>query len=335
MSRKHIAIFSGVLSLLFISVIWQVAEMQIHSALRRVSAQLFGRPFSEISTLDEMGIPMQSSAQKEACYDPLLVARAAQTADLKRRLEDDDTDFMLLTDWLLAHLYETDSACYIDYTFDLPRYGQKAPWQSALSQAVLMNVLAARAGMQRDLKIYGQARCTLSSLSPDVADLSFAISDSSYWYMQYPADQPEYRLSGMMQVLIELQRYYVQTRDPLAKSLYDKGLHALRQKLPEFDFHGYSYSDLRGHKASRTEHQSHIQLLTKLLEFQEDDLLLGMRNRWQKADSYPVLWQMVLVPRPLRILIFALALIALWLLSYLLLASTQRKVPSDPEHSSS
>jgi hypothetical protein len=302
----------------------------------QVSAKLFGKPLSQIASFDESGIPMRSLGKKESHYDPLLVARAAHEANLHRQLSGgNDADFLLLTDWLLAQINETDSTCFIDYRFDLPEYGQKAPWQSALSQAALMNVLAARAGMQRDLNIYSKAQRTLNTLSPKAAGLSFALSDSSYWYMQYPSPEPDYVLSGMINVLLELHRYYDQTNYPLAKTLYDNGMRALKQKLPEFDYHGYSYYDLKGHKASRGQHQAHIKLLSKVLEFGEDSQILQMRNRWQKADSYPVFWQMMMVPQPLRILAYVLALLAMWLISYLLLSAPQRKVPDDPEHSSS
>ena len=335
MRRRYMALFSAVVSLLFISVIWQVAETHIFNLLGKGSAKVFGRSFSPITSYDDAGIPMQKTGKQKPHYDPLIVARAAYDANLQRRLTGNDADFMLLTDWLLAQIVETDSTCTIDYRYDLPKYGQKAPWQSAPSQAMLMNVLAARAGMQRDLEIYGKATRTLNTLSPKFAGLSHALSDSSYWYMQYPAPEPYYVLSGMMSVLIELHSYYEQTRDPLAKRLYYKGMNALKQKLPEFDHHGYSRYDLKGRKASRAEHQSHIKQLNKLLEFQEDNQILQMRNRWQKADSYPVFWQMLFVPQPLRVLTFVVALFAMWLVCYLLLVATQRKEPDDSEHSSS
>ncbi len=335
MKKRNLALFSLVIALLFINVIWQVAETQIYSVLARASSRLLGRSIGEITTLDTGGIPMLRSGKKEVRYDPLIIARAAQEANIQRRLGGDDAEFLLLTDWLLAELVETDSTCFIDYAFDLREYGQTAPWHSATSQAVLMNVLADRAGMQRDLEIYSKAQRSLYSLSPGADGLSFALSDSSFWYMKYPAAQPYFVLSGMLSTLIELHYYHEQTREPLAKSLYDKGLNALRQKLPEFDYHGYSYSDLSGRKANRAQHQGHIELLTKLLGLEEDQLFLVMRNRWQKADSYPVLWQMAVVPQPWRILVFALAFLAMWLICYLILASTQRKEPFDPEHSSS
>ena len=162
MSRKNIAIFSALIALLFVSVIWQVAETQILSLLGQGSSKLLNRSFT---TYDEDGIPLQETGKQEPHYDPLIVARAAQEADLKRRLSGNEADFILLTNWLLAMVNETDSTCTIDYRYDLPKYAQKAPWQSALSQAVLMNVLVARAGMQRDLEIYSKAQSSEAEIS--------------------------------------------------------------------------------------------------------------------------------------------------------------------------
>lgn len=333
MSKKYIIIFAAIISLLFVSVIWQFAETKIILLLEQASTKMLGKPVNQITVLDDEGIPMQLYHDGQKHYNPLFIARAAQKANLHRRLTDESEDFIKLSNWLLNHLSESDSTCLALYDFDYPKYGQKAPWSSALTQAVLMNVLAARAGMQRDLKIYDKAKRSLYSLSPQVAGLTYVLSDSSYWYMEYPAAEPYFVLNGMLSCLIELHAYHELTGDPLAQNLFDKGFNALIQKLPEFDYHGYSYYDLKGNKASRAYHQTHIKQLTKLLELRNNNLILHYRNRWQKADSYPVLWQMLLNPRPKRVLVFILAFAGLAVLIYLLLAWTQRKAPDDPDHS--
>lgn len=334
MRKKHIAIFSAVIALLFISVIWQIAELKIYDTVDNLSLRIFGRSIHASTVLDEEGIPMRLYSKNETYYNPLFVARAAQEANLQRKLSGDDADFIKLTDWLLDNVSETDSTALATYDFAIPKYGQKSPWSSALTQSVVMLVLADRAAYQRDLKIYAIASRALYSLRPGAAGLTHAISDSSYWYMEYPADEPYYVLNGMLSVLLNLHKYHELTHDPLALDLYIKGLNAVRKKLPEFDYHGYSYYDLAKNKAGRNYHQYHIKSLNKLLEIENDPTLREYRDRWQKADSYPVLWQMAVNPRPLRILCFTLAFLALWLLSYLLLVSTQKKEPDDLEHSS-
>ncbi len=333
MKSKKIIISSGVLALLFVMLLWQFAELRIYSTVEDLSVRILGRSIHSSTILDEEGIPMQLYSNNEIHYNPLFVARAAQRANLQRKSTGDAEDFVKLTDWLLANVAETDSTAVAVYDFAFPKYGQEAPWGSALAQSVVMLVLAERAACQRDLEILSTARRTLYSLRPGAAGLSLALSDSSYWYMEYPADEPYFVLNGMLSVLLNLHHYHELTHDPLALSLYEKGLNAVREKMPEFDYHGYSYYDLAGSKAGRKYHQYHVQILTEILKFENDPTLRTYRDRWQKSDGHPVLWQMALNPRPKRILAFSLSFLTVWLICYLILAWTQKTEPSDPEHS--
>ena len=169
--------------------------------------------------------------------------------------------------------------------FDYPKYNQKAPWASALTQSVGMNALAARAGMDRDLQTLTIAEKMLNSLKPGKGGLAFALSDSSTWFMEYPADEPYYSLSVMMSTLLHLHKYYELTRNPLAMELFEAGFSALKSKLPEFDYHGYSYYNLAGDKAGRMYHKRHIMLLRKLMELKQDPVWRPYRPRWTRAHS--------------------------------------------------
>ena len=152
MRRKNIALFSAVISLLFISVIWQIAELKIYDTVDDLSLRIFGRSIHASTVLDEEGIPMLLYSKNETYYNPLFVARAAQEENLQRQLSGDDASFIKLTDWLLKNLSETDSTALAIYDFAVPEYGQKPPWSSALTQSVVMLALADRAAYQRDRK---------------------------------------------------------------------------------------------------------------------------------------------------------------------------------------
>lgn len=333
MTRKHIAILSLCISLLFISVIWQFAETEIHAIAEQSLAKITGRPFHQVSLEDAKGIPMQLYSSKEKHYNPLFIARDAKTEYLMRQDPAHAERFVLLTDWLLAHGVETDTTYYVNYDFDFPVYAQTEPWQSALAQSVLMNALALRASYERDLEIYTKAIKAFNTLMPTVSHLSVALSDSSYWYMEYPAPEPYYVLNGMIGVLLELDHYHSLTKDPLAQELFDKGYNALLLKLPSYDFWGYSRYDLSGMKAGRMYHQTHIKQLSRLQEIRPSQTLVYYRDRWHKADSYPVLWQMLLNPRPKRIIAFVLPFILLWAAIYFILAASHKTTQNDPEHS--
>ena len=333
MSKKLILLLASLISLLFVSVVWQVAEIQIYSVAEQLKAGIFGSPFNQTTVRDEQNIPMQLYNNGEKHYNPLFIASEALKANDRRKLGADSDVFITLTNKLLSQIVLRDSLAFLSYDFDYPKYNQKAPWASALTQSVGMNALAARAGMDRDLQTLTIAEKMLNSLKPGKGGLSFALSDSSTWFMEYPADEPYYSLSGMMSTLLHLHKYYELTRNPLAMELFEAGFSALKSKLPEFDYHGYSYYNLAGDKAGRMYHKRHIMLLRKLMELKQDPVLLAYRERWQRADSYPVIWQMLLNPRPRRIAAFMLSFLALAALLYLLLAWSHRSGKIDPEHS--
>jgi hypothetical protein len=333
MSKKMFLLIAAAISLLFVSVLWQAAEANIYALVEKTTANIIGRPFNQTPTRDAAGIPMQIYSTGETHYNPLFIASEAQEANLQRRLGGSPERFILLTDWLLDNVTVMDSIALMQYTFPYPKYKQEVPWSSALTQAFSMNALAMRAGMERNLETLAIAEKMLHSLRPGYAGLSHAIADSIIWFMEYPAQTPYYALSGMMNTLLELHAYHDLTRDPLALDLFNAGFNALLLKLPEFDYHGYSYYDLSGNKAGRGYHQRHIKLLNKLMDVKRDSTLLHYRNRWQRADSYPVVWQMLFNPRPKRVAAFSLSFLALTALLYLLLVWTQRSGKSDPEHS--
>lgn len=333
MPHKALTLTTMLISLLFISVIWQFAETDIHELAESAWTRIIGKPIYQISTADSAGIPMQLYGTGETHYNPLFIARAAKKEYYRSRNWAQDERFLQLTDWLVENGVETDSTFLLPYYFDYPAYDQKQPWYSALAQAVAMNALAHRASYKRDLDVYAKAIKAMHSLRPGTAGLGFALTDSTNWYMEYPGSEPYYVLNGMIGILLELHYYYKLTDDPLAYELFAKGYNALLIKLPEFDFHGYSRYDLKGNKAGRMYHKKHIELLSQLQELQPHSRLKYYITRWHKADSYPVIWQMLLNPRPKRIIAFLLPFLALWAVLYLTLASSNRKAAAGPDHS--
>ncbi len=333
MSRKYVISFSLAIALIFVSVVWQVMEPQILGFADKAAQKLFKRPIHQVAIRDDDGIVMQSYNRYGNQYNPLFIAAEALTQNIYRKAGMGEESFIKHTDWLIRNAVVNDSIALMQYHFDYPDYELKAPWSSALAQAVTMNAIAVRAASDRDEPTYLIAQKMLYSLVPGVAGLSVALSDSSYWFMEYPAEEPYFVLDGMLGVLIRLHEYWDLTHDPLAEELFDKGYNALVEKLPEFDYRGYAYYHLGGLKASRSYNHRFIAQLEKILEIRYHPTLMIMRNRWLKHDSYPVVWQMAMNPRPRRILAFVLAFLATWGFTFILLARTQRKEPDDPERS--
>lgn len=313
-------LFAALFSLIIVSLIWQFAEVPISLFAERGVAVLSGKPFNQIRVLDHAGIPQQLYRDGKRHYNPLFIAVEASDA----YHSGDTSTFLKLSDWLLEHIEETDSTAFVSYSFDYPVYQQKAPWHSALTQAVVMVCLAQRAEQEQDPRLPELSAKLLNTLKPASAKLSYEIAPGALWFMEYPAPQPYYSLSGMISTLIKLIEYHELTGDDSALELFDRGLQGLWMKLPEFDYHGYSYYNLAGLKAGRMYHQRHIQRLAELHKYSGDPMVLHYRERWQKADRLPVLWQFIFNPRPKRILAFSLAWLGFWMLISLILRRLYR-----------
>ena len=331
MSRRFLLLLSLLISLLFVSVIWQALETDILVLLERAWGKLGQGHY--LSTKYEDDIPLQIDPKGNKLYNPLLIATAAKDEYFLKEDPSHLVRFIKLTDWLINHGVETDSSFFLYHETELPGYELRKPWLSAPTQAAVMNALAHRASTERNLEIYAKAIKAFHTLRPDKRNLGVALNDTCFWYMTYPNVKPHYVLSGMLSVLIELNYYYLLTKDPLAMELFDNGLNAVQALLPEYDYHGYSYYDLRGKKATRLQHKKHIQLLGHLNEIRPSRALEYYHNRWQKADTYPVLWQMILNPSPRRVLAFMIPLVLIWWITFELLGGRTKKEPDDLEHS--
>jgi hypothetical protein len=310
-------LIAALFSLIIISLIWQFAEVPISLYAEKAAATLSGKPFNQIRVMDSSGIPQQLYRNGERHHNPLFIA-----VEASELYENGDYEgFIRLSDWLLNNLEETDSTAFVSFTFDYPKYNQRAPWQSALTQAVGMVTLAQRAEHDQDHAIQNVSSKMLNTLRPESAKLSHELEDGALWFMEYPSDPPYYSLSGMISTLIKLHEYHALSADSVAISLFERGRKGLITKLPDFDYHGFSYYNLNGVKAGRMYHQRHFRRLAELNELAPHPILQHYQKRWQEADRLPVLWQFIFNPRPKRILAFALA----WMGLGVIIAMIQRR----------
>ncbi len=272
------------------------------------------KPLYHYQCRDESGIPTQYRKDGSIVYNPLFIARHAQELHALNA----KSGFIKATDWLVNHAKITDSTFAVCYTFDLEEYRQTAPWLSALSQAVIMNVMLDRYFIDQDSLYLDYAQKALYTLKPGVKYLTQDVGERGLWLLEYPSSDPPFVLNGMISILLELYDYAEKRQDDLALELFHRGYLAVLQKLPEFDYKGFSYYDLQGNPTGRLYHQKHIYQLAELNEIAPDEVLQFYHRRWSRMDLLPVPIQMMLSPKPKRILAFLLA----WmLLTDLLVAS--------------
>lgn len=303
----RITLRSLIISFFCISIIWQFAEVQIHAQLSTLYYWIGGRPLYHQQSFDEKGIPIQIRPDRQKVYNPLFIARAAQKLGKNNEAVADHKKFIELTDWMLAHAEQDDETLVLYYQFDLPEYNLKAPWASALAQAVLMNVLWMRAEAEKDSLLYAKSRKVLNTLNPKLTNLALMNKEGGIWFEEYPSQPPSYVLNGMLSVLIELHEYSTVSGDSLASKLFDSGYTALLAKLPLFDRDGFSAYDLKSQAAGPLYHKKHVLQLKALNKIRSHPSLEYYQKRWRQHDLYPIPLQLILEPRIKRILAFLLA----------------------------
>jgi len=308
------------ISFMLVSIIWQFAEVSMGELAQKLYAALGFKPLYAIEKVDQKGIPIQICSGGTTRYNPLFIARFAQRKIRSGDPQDRDA-FIQASDWLIANATITDKTMYNYYTFGIPEYNIEPPWASALAQAVILNVLYQRYHITQDERFLSLARKVLNTLDPKLSNLADFTGANKIWFREYPTADPPFVLNGMLSVLFELHDYHQATQDSLALSLFNSGYETIIEKLPAFDKEGFSFYDLKGAVAGRLYHQKHIAQIKQLNAIKAHPILDHFQKRWSKADALPVALQMLINPKPMRILFFALAIFILsdlLLLGYIL-----------------
>ncbi len=303
------------MALLISTVIWQIWEVPILDKLQVLYFRISNKPLHHYQCQDSRGIPIQYQKDGQAVYNPLFIARYAQESFAHA----DQDRFAQLCEWLVENAVITDSTFAVYYSFDIDCYDQKAPWLSALSQAVIANLFVDRYTLDQDSTYLSYSQRTLKTLQPGVVNLSIESGREGLWFLEYPSKDPPYVLNGMIATLFELQELYQKTGDYRALALFDMGHKAVLEQLPLYDNRGFSFYDLKGNKAGRLYHQKHIAQLATLNEIAPHETLQKYHRRWSKHDLIPVPIQLILNPKPRRILAFVLFW---WILADLMAASS-------------
>ncbi len=288
------------------TIVWQFAEVRVNSTLEAIWYRISKNPINHHLALDSNGVPIQYLQAHTPQYNPLFIARYAQQSYLEKDNPNKLKAFLATTDWLVDNAVKTDSTLINYYTFDYDSFQMKAPWASALAQAVIMNVLRNRSELMADSLYFDYSKKALNSLLPSYSNLTYEDETGELWFMEYPAEKPYYVLNGMISVLLELSDYYKATGDTVASCLFDRGYDTLVEKLPQFDYKGFSYYDLSGSLAGRLYHQKHIRQLLDLSNVRAHPILTQYHKKWRQTDMMPVPLQFIWNPRPRRIIAFIL-----------------------------
>jgi hypothetical protein len=199
-----------------------------------------------------------------------------------------------VANWIVNNSKNYGNYSLLKYEFPYHDYKLEPGWHSAIAQGRAIEALISAHNITNDERYVDTAKMLLNSffIEVKVGGVTHKSKDNGWWYEEYPsrnegAQNPRV-LNGMMATLLSIHKYFEYTRDPDAKQLFDKGIIALENNLPQYDNNGYSYYDILGNDAKPNYHQLHIEYLGFLYDITGKPIFKkyhGMWAEWKEKEK--------------------------------------------------
>jgi hypothetical protein len=249
---------------------------------------------------DAQGIPVIPSyidvEPRRLHYYPIAIGQYALAIFhtwLGSERQDDRRRFLRLADWFVEHQAE-DGCWYADT--DVPLYGLRAPWPSAMAQGRGLSVLTRAWQCTSDARYIESAGSALAAFS---APLERGGITDTYkgWitYEEYPAQPAPHVLNGMIFALFGLwDLVRAEPEDPRAAAIFERGAATVEALLPLYDSGWWSLYDLYHLEAASPRnpctahyHDIHIKQLRVMHAITGRDTFDGFARRWAAYEAGP------------------------------------------------
>jgi heparosan-N-sulfate-glucuronate 5-epimerase len=249
---------------------------------------------------DSAGIPLLNyRGHIGAQHNPIAIAqwglgsynRFCQSADGASKRK-----FLAASDWLCAHLEQNSHAVWVwNHNFDWEyRTALKAPWYSGLAQGQGISLLV-RAYRETGAAAYWQAaERAFASFKNSTCDggVTLIDKDGNTWFEEYIVSPPTHILNGFIWAAWGVYDYFLATRSPEARDLFDKAVQTLRSNLPCYDLGFWSLYEQSGTLlpmvASSFYHRLHIVQLRVMHRLTGDPLFARFADKWESYGQSSV-----------------------------------------------
>jgi hypothetical protein len=203
--------------------------------------------------------------------EPDLFPQFLETAELLRRASHRKADCSL---WA--------------YEVDLPKYGIRAPWYSAMAQGQIASVFARMASRTGDPADAALALGAIKPLLEPSEPCLVARTPEGLVLEEAPSDHPSRILNGWIFALIGLWDVGEGLRDEAAEDAFDEGIATLARALPLYDVGWWSRYSLYPHRlvdlAKPFYHRLHVAQLDALYRLTGIDAFAETSARWASYD---------------------------------------------------
>ena len=230
-------------------------------------------------------------------YNPLTVASGALKyySDYVKEIDKEQSinKFISSADWLVNNA--KDKGVYSLWEYDYPWmfYGWVSPpYSSALAQAKGLQVLTLAYELTGNEKYLDVAKKTIRSFLVDYEEGGFVTHESVGNHSLFlhilakPGFPKTYVLNGHTNSLLSIWSYYEKTQDPIAKTIFDKGINYLKGNLVKYDAGNWSYYDLMENWAMTDYHKGQIQQFKMLYQITREPILRDYADRFEKYLKY-------------------------------------------------
>jgi heparosan-N-sulfate-glucuronate 5-epimerase len=247
---------------------------------------------------DENGVLMVDyHGVQRKVYNPLIVASGAleyyRDYVKERDKEQSLNKFINSADWLVNNAKDKGVYSLWEYDFPWMFYGWVSPpYSSALAQAQGLQVLTVAYELTGNEKYRDIAKKTIRSFLVDYEEGGFvtheSVGNNSLFLhiLAKPGFPKTYVLNGHTNSLLSIWSYYEKTQDPIAKTIFDKGINYLKGNLIKYDTGNWSYYDLMENWAMTDYHKGHIQQFKMLYQITREPILKDYADRFEKYLKY-------------------------------------------------
>ncbi len=244
----------------------------------------------EIFPRDPQGIPMVHYPHLQRhVYNPITIAQyGLHQASLfgRTNMSKPGAEARRMADWLVENLavWRRDLAAWV-FHFDLPFYGPKRPWISALAQGQAISLLL-RANQIRCNEAYEEAcqravRVFYHTIPQGGVVRNFP--DDAMAFEEYPTAEPSLVLNGMLFALLGLHDHAEYFNDARAKTCFKAGVLGVKKNLHLYDTGYWNLYDLHRSRrlASPMYVDIHVRLLKIFANLTGDEVFADTARKWQ------------------------------------------------------
>ena len=269
-------------------------------------ADYYSYDFLLISTVFAQPIPDNSGVMMykypnigHNVYNPLAISSGGLDYYSKYQNTGDNKSkeyFINTANWLVNNAKDKEGGKYSLWEFDFtwPWYNQLTPpYYSGYAQAVGIDVLARAYDLTNNTMYLDEANKAFSAFLVDYDNGGvITIEDNNGDLMFFhelgkPGFQKTYILNGHTGALLHIWQYYEITNNPLAKTIFDKGINYLKHNLWKYDTGSWTRYDLKPigqieNLVTLGYHKVHIEHLNALYNITGEPILKEYADEFNK-----------------------------------------------------